>query len=79
MTLALHERRSVTTFRVGQRAGVWSVSRNERPYGEYLTRAEAVRAARAAACSAEALGSVAQVFVSPGETLIPRRPCRPNP
>lgn len=44
------------------RSGVWSVTKNDRFYGDYLSKADAVSAACAAARAVEALGGTARVL-----------------
>ena len=62
------------TFRAMQRSGVWSVTRDHAFYGDFLSRAEALRQACSAARAFEALGGASRVFGPPGETLIPHHP-----
>jgi hypothetical protein len=59
------------TFRAALRSGVWTVTRDEVFYGDFLTRAEAVRQACLAARAFEARGGEARVLAPPGETPIP--------
>ena len=59
------------TLRATLRSGVWSVTRDDVFYGDFLSRAEAVRQACLATRAFEARGGVARVFAAPGETLIP--------
>ncbi|MCR5879136.1 hypothetical protein [Phenylobacterium sp. J367] len=65
------------TFRAILRSGVWSVTRDHVFYGDFLTRAEALRQACAAAIAVEALGGTARVLAPPGETLVPHRGVKP--
>lgn len=59
------------TFRARLRSGVWSVTKNEHFYGDYLSRAEAVRGACFAARAVEALGGSARVLLGPDGSLVP--------
>jgi hypothetical protein len=59
------------TFRAAVRLGVWSVTKNDAFYGEYLSRAEALRGACSAARTAEALGARVRVLAPPRDTVIP--------
>lgn len=65
------------TFRASLRSGVWSVTRDHVFYGDFLSRAEALRQACAAAVAVEALGGTARVLAPPGETLVPHRDAKP--
>jgi len=60
-----------STFRVLLRSAVWSVTKDDVFYGDYLTRAEAVEGACAAACAVDAQGGTATVVAEPGGKLIP--------
>jgi hypothetical protein len=59
-----------STFRVRLGSAVWSVTKNDVFYGDYLTRAQAVAGACAAACVVDALGGLARVLAEPGSKLI---------
>jgi hypothetical protein len=67
------------TFRVRLRSGVWSVTKNDVFFGDYLTRAQAVEGARSAASKTDALlGGMGRVVVegaapAPLATRITRR------
>lgn len=58
------------TFRVRLGSTVWSVTRNEVFYGDYLTRGDALEGARVAARAVEGLGGAARVVAEPGGILI---------
>jgi hypothetical protein len=58
------------TFRVRLCSTVWTVTRNDAFYGDYLTRAEALEGARAAARAVEGLGGAARVIAEPGGKLV---------
>ena len=77
MTLLSFDRPGDYTFRAAQRSGVWGVTKNNAFYGDYLSRAEALRGACAGARTAEALGGSARVIAEPGETLIPHQHPKP--
>ena len=62
-----------TTFRATLRAGVWSVTRNNVFYGDYLNRSQAVRSACYGARAVEATGGQALVLVTPGDEVIAHR------
>ena len=62
------------TFRAALRSGVWSVTKDGAFYGDYLSRAEALRGACAGARAIEALGGTARVLAAPGDTLVPHHP-----
>jgi hypothetical protein len=59
------------TFRVWEQEDGWRVSRDSRPYGEFLTRGDAVRAACFGARTAASQGIPAEVFTPPGNQRIP--------
>jgi hypothetical protein len=59
------------TFRVWEEIKGWRVSREGRPYGEFQTRGDAVRAACLGARTEDGHGSSAQVLASPGDQHIP--------
>jgi hypothetical protein len=61
------------TFRAALRSGVWSVTKDHAFYGDYLSRAEALRGACSGARTVEALGGKARVLAAPGETLVPHQ------
>ena len=65
------DRTGRSTFRAGLRSGVWSVTKNSHFYGDYLSRAEAIRSACHAARAVEALGGEAVVLAGPDEAVIP--------
>ena len=58
------------TFRAVLRSGVWSVTRDDIFYGDYLARAEALRAACSAARAVEARGGTARVIDGRGEIIV---------
>jgi hypothetical protein len=62
-----------TTFHVSLNAGVWAVTKNKVFYGDYFSRAQAVRSACYGARTVEATGSQARVLVQPGDELIAHR------
>ena len=66
-------------FRAEGISGVWSVTRDHVFYGDYLSRAEAVSGACAAARDVEALGGTAEVRAGPDGKLVRhhRRKSRP--
>jgi hypothetical protein len=57
-------------FRVRLCSTVWTVTCNDAFYGDYLTRAEALAGACAAACAVDGLGGAARVIVEPGGKVI---------
>jgi hypothetical protein len=59
------------TFRIWEEAKLWQVSRDETPYGEFLTRGDAVRAACFGARTAEGEGKASDVLVAPGDQRVP--------
>jgi hypothetical protein len=59
-----------SVFRAEGSAGVWSVTRDDVFYGDYLSRAEAVSGACAAARDVEALGGTAEVRTGPEGKLV---------
>ena len=58
------------------RSGVWSVTRDHAFYGDFLSRAEALGQACAAARAVEALGGTARVLAA-GGTVIPHPKSKP--
>jgi hypothetical protein len=69
MTAAVHHAPRCT-FRVWEQDG-WRVSRDSRPYGEFLTRGDAVRAACFGARTADGQGIRGEVFTFPGFQRVP--------
>jgi hypothetical protein len=67
------------TFRAAVRSGIWSVTKNDRFYGDYLTRTNAVWAACDAARRIEAGGGSAQVLADPAQSVIPHSAPGPRP
>lgn len=61
------------TFRTGERAGVWYVTKNETFYGDYLSHGQAVEAACFGARTVEAKGGSARVVSMPGEKPVPHQ------
>lgn len=59
------------TFRTQLRSGVWSVTKDDAFYGDYLSRREAVKGACAGARAVEALGGSAKVLDAATDTVIP--------
>jgi len=66
-------------FRARATAEVWSVTRDGLFYGDYLSRAEALGGACAAARDVEALGGAAEVRAGPDDTLVPHARRAPKP
>jgi hypothetical protein len=62
-----------TTFRASLRSGVWSVTKNNIFYGDYLNRSQAIRSACYGARAVEATGGQARVLVLPGDEVIAHR------
>ena len=60
-----------STFRVSGDGDAWQVRLNDRPYGEFLTRGDAVRGACLGARAADARGANAEVLSAPGEERMP--------
>lgn len=67
------------TFRTGQHSGVWFVTKDHAFYGDYLSRAQALAAARAGAEAMEAQGATAQVFEAPDDAPAGHRRRTPDP
>lgn len=59
------------TFRAQFRSGVWSVTKDEAFYGDYLTRDQALQSARAGARAVESRGGSARVLVGSAGRVIP--------
>jgi hypothetical protein len=59
-----------TTFRASLISGVWSVTKNNVFYGDYLDRTQAIRSACYGARAVEATGGQARVLLLPGDELI---------
>lgn len=59
-------------FHVCERSGVWSVTKNNAFYGDYLSREQALQAACFGARTVEAQGGSAQVLTMPGEVPVSR-------
>ena len=66
-------------FRAQLSAGVWSVTRDDDFYGDYLTRTEALVGACSAARSMEALGHVAEVRSGPADVVVRHQDRYPQP
>ena len=64
------------TFRIGQRSGVWFVTRDGVFYGDYLSQAQATEAACFGARTVEAQGSSARVLAGSGEVVVPHQDAR---
>jgi hypothetical protein len=62
-----------TTFRASLSSGVWSVTKNNVFYGDYLSRSQAIRSACYGARAVEATGGRARVLVLPGDEVIAHR------
>ena len=62
-----------TSFRVVLRGAVWEVTKNNRFYGDYLNREQAVRGACYGARAVEASGGEARVLAPPSEQVIDHR------
>ncbi|HEV2530101.1 hypothetical protein [Phenylobacterium sp.] len=60
-----------TTFRTSLRAGVWSVTKNNVFYGDYLSHNQAIRSACYGARAVEATGGQARVLA--GDEVIAHR------
>lgn len=60
-----------TTFRAALTFGVWTVTKNNAFYGDYLDRDQAIRSACYGARAVEAAGGRARVLLLPGDLLIP--------
>jgi hypothetical protein len=58
-------------LQVQQRGGIWSVLKDRVFYGDYLTRAQAIRSACSAACAIDSLGGSAEVHV--GGKVVPHQ------
>lgn len=71
-------RTTICTFRIGQQACAWFVTKNNAFYGDYLTRGQAIEAASFGARAVEARGGSALVFETPGDVLIDHHPVKPN-
>jgi hypothetical protein len=65
-----------STFRTGQRAGVWFVTRDGVFYGDYLSLAQATEAACFGARTVEAQGGTAKVLAGPGDVVVPHHDTR---
>jgi hypothetical protein len=61
-----------TAFRVAQRDGVWSVTKNNLFYGDYLSRPQAIRSACYGARAVEATGATARVLAAGDEVIAHR-------
>ncbi|CAN7539410.1 hypothetical protein LJR219_003821 [Phenylobacterium sp. LjRoot219] len=77
MSLIARSRAKTCTFRTGQSSDdVWFVTKDHAYYGDYLTRGQALAAARLGAAAMEAQGASAQVLEVPGDvpsaSLTPR-------
>ena len=59
------------TFRAHQRSGVWSVTKDEAFYGDYLTRDQALQSARAGARAVECRGGAARVLIGSAGQVVP--------
>jgi hypothetical protein len=59
-----------TTFRAQLAGALWSVTKNNVFYGDYFSRAQAVRSACNGARAVEASGGQARVLVMPNDELI---------
>jgi hypothetical protein len=62
-----------TTFRASLTDGLWSVTKNNVFYGDYFSRAQAIRSACNGARTVEASGGQARVLVLPNDELIAHR------
>lgn len=67
------------TFRVGERASVWFVTKNDVFYGDYLSRGQAIEAACFGARTVEAKGGSARVLAAPGDVLVGHQLVAANP
>jgi len=73
MTLIARSGATSCTFRAGKRSDVWFVTKDHAFYGEYLTRGQALAAARLGAEAMEAQGGSAQVLEAPGDLPVIQR------
>lgn len=64
------ERHRVSTFRIGLRSGVWTVTKDQVFYGDYHSQDQALKSACSGARAIEAKGGLARVL-APGETPVP--------
>lgn len=61
------------TFRAALRGSVWTVTKSNDFYGDYLSREQAIRSACNGARAVEATGGAARVLAEPGDQLIAHR------
>ena len=61
------------TFRAFARQGAWCVTREGAFYGDFLTRAEALRCACFGARAVEARGGAARVLTGAGDAVVPHQ------
>jgi len=62
-----------TTFRAALRGSVWTVTKGNDFYGDYLSREQAIRSACNGARAVEVTGGTARVLAEPGDELIAHR------
>jgi hypothetical protein len=73
MTASAPGRNRDATFRASLISGVWSVTKNNIFYGDYLDRDQAISSACYGARAVEATGGQARVLLLPGDQLIAHR------
>ena len=79
MKLAVGHPVGACVFRAQVSAGVWSVTKDQVFYGDYLSRADAVSGACDAARAVEALGGTAEVRAGPADALVNHQTARLRP